>query len=444
MSIVRITDGTTTITFNSSAHAVWKINSPAGPTVDQSLECVLPTGSGALTRITDVEQLFATARRRYDPATHELINASVPKVFVTVDLTELGTDIWRTEVFDGRATPTENVHIYANSGYTRFLLSFTHKPRWEGAYTQLPIGNVNGSANTSGLVINNHSDGSTAESVFRVNGGLIIGNIPGRARLELTTIPADNTGTFYTGVINDGTYTGVIQCEASTTGSLVVDAGRSNGQARLVTLAGGTTDLVGLVMTLPNAFMAALQGRRARTVIVYSPNASYTDVQGKLEIYYRGVTKVADTPWSTFGALSGIHDFETMPIPPKFVGGTSYDDHELWLRLRKASAGSINLTFDFLQMMPALPFRKIVPAGYGLPQNSILVDDGIEELVYSTALIAGGSRGGHYQAFSTQWFELIPQQSHTFTVITANMLNVASPSRQVTAKLFYRPARTTL
>lgn len=444
MSTVRVTDGVTYVSFNSASHAAWKINPPSGGIGQQSVECVLTTGENARIQMSAVERLFAQARRRYDADTRMVKEPAVLRVFVEVDLTGAGTDYWRTEVYDGSCDPVENVNIYAESGYARFALNFTHAPWWEGAEAAVPISNGNGSNVTSGLTVNNHTSGS-ASSFFRIGAGVIAGNLPARCRMELTVNDATAAGNFYIGLLNDSdSYTGVIQAEDSSVGTLVSDGARSGGAASSFVVSPGSEHVV-LRLTIPTAIMASLAGRRARPVLVYSPSASYTDVQARWEIFYLGNTKVAETPWATLTFLWGIHDGETLPIPPKWLAGSAgYANHELWLRMRKLGSGSITITSDFVQLIPAGPFRKLTPAGFGILQNSVMVDDGIEEVTFVGVGGASGARAGHYQALSSQWFELIPGAAHTFCVLHASLSGNPAITRTLTARLYYRPRRATL
>lgn len=127
-----------------------------------------------------------------------------------------------------------------------------------------------------------------------------------------------------------------------------------------------------------------------------------------------------------------------MPLPP-----TSYDTSGPTLqscRVTCTPAVSGTVGLDFIQLTPAddLCYRHIIQSGYGAPHGSVVVDNGIEGLVY---LQIGGVNYPLYTA-RTQPVHVFPGANNLISVVHDG--DGMAINWTLSVKAFYRPRRITL
>jgi len=107
------------------------------------------------------------------------------------------------------------------------------------------------------------------------------------------------------------------------------------------------------------------------------------------------------------------------------------------------TGSSINLNLDFLQITPLDGWRLLECSGYGVLQNSRIVDDGFNDVFW----IDTGSesdKAGYLVAHGSP-IELYPgKKQKLHFLIHSNIGNTAEIARTASIKLFYRPRRRTI
>lgn len=371
-------------------------------------------------------RLFKTARRRQQ-------TRSTTRVFMQWRGDGSET-LYRSEVENGRA--------YAVGKLGRDLqLAIRRTPWWEGPETSIQISNGNGSS-ASGLLINNHTSGA-ASSYFTVPGVLVDGDTECKCRLELTNTAAVDLMDIYVGVMKGSTAwttAAFLQGESAITGgSNQSDAFSSNGQYRQVTFSGTSATLI-IGWTIGDSLLSLINSRSAVPIVRFSTTPPGTDIQIRWALFY-GVAPVFRTDWQTLNPFSQLHAGLPIPLPPRPSGG-AFADHTLYIEARRGNGAATTLNIDFVQLFPTDCFRRYTPASYYIPQNWRVVDDSIDDLLYTQAG-AGGARATNYVAYGEP-LSLNPGENATFCILTVSNTGTMSISQTLSAKLVLRPRRMTI
>lgn len=444
MAKIQFTDGISTVTFTGLQRSAFTLAAPDGENpVTEEMEAVASSGSQALSDIQTLERMFARARERW-AATGSADEAASPRnphilpCYAQIDLNETG-DWWRAEVMNGRAgAEAEPLSFYTLSGMVRYPVFFTHTAGWEGAEASVSMTPAGGSAATTinvGLFDNFYVTGFNS------------GNMPARCRIELlnTTNVAASAETIWLGLMRNtaGVNTGWVgryEAEAGSGGTTQSDASCYGGQYRTNTWAVATpVQLVSWFVPLADCNLT--QGRRVRPVVRWRAGWTYTDVSVRFAVLYAGSTELATTPWQRPRYGAGVHEGFSLPLPPRWVGGTPAN-HNIAIYAKRASGASTTIEIDQLFLMPAEQFCRYKAPNYYLPYNERLVTDGIAGVVYSTDNT--NQRASHYSQ-QGEFFTLWPGLAHSFSVAhVVNQVGATPITRTMQVQMWARPRRSTL
>ena len=128
-----------------------------------------------------------------------------------------------------------------------------------------------------------------------------------------------------------------------------------------------------------------IAGRRMHIIarMAAMPSIGVTDVYAQVLVMdSAGIVPLYTAPEVLVTAPAGqLQTLGTVPIPP-----TAYDTSGPTVKLRCniLCSASATVGIDFVQLTPAddLCYRHLIQRGYSAPNNSIVVDDGIEGLAY--------------------------------------------------------------
>jgi len=230
----------------------------------------------------------------------------------------------------------------------------------------------------------------------------------------------------------------MLEVEDCTGGSNTVDAGASSLIYRAYNVLSGSASAL-CTWTLPSGMLNAARGAYVRAIMRFWDGTDITNCRYALKIYY-DTNILWESGWfqfdDTYEAISRLwREFATFQLPPfRLEGGTPTDlTLKLWSQSVSGSDETINL--DVLQMVVLDGWRKFVCLD-GIAQNSILVDDGIDETFYQEI---SGEQVNNLVAEGSPLM-LMPNQNHriqfTQHSITANTADI---DRTASVTVIYRP-----
>lgn len=136
-------------------------------------------------------------------------------------------------------------------------------------------------------------------------------------------------------------------------------------------------------------------------------------------------------------------DMFTLRLPPWLLGQSSLASLDLILTGLQNTGSSINLNLDFIQVTPLDGWRMLECSGYGVLQNSRMVDDGVNDVCYIDTG-SGANKAGYLVPYGSP-IELYPgKKQKLYFLMHSNIGNVAEIQRTASVKLFYRPRRRTI
>ncbi len=260
-------------------------------------------------------------------------------------------------------------------------------PYWEGARTQIPLTNANGTNNTAGLTIYNHDDAGAGHDNFAtIAAASVAGTLPAplEIRLQNTTGSAQGFLDFHIGnnTFDTSLPAPIVEGESRTNGvgSVVAIGTASNGQ--VVSVSGSGTWL--LRYNLSASLLQRTAGRSMRLLGRFHSLSGAPDnpvyAQASLFDYY-GLVALAAGRETVLGYSTDIHDLGSLPMPP---GGwsTAASQLVLQLSLRMNALGGASL--DYILLAPADPlyYRRFKQRGMQVANNDWIVDDGISGRTY--------------------------------------------------------------
>lgn len=396
--------------------------------VAESME-VLGNISDIRTAVQNIERYFSLAR-------------SEPQKMVYLDVRINETDWYRTRVFDGLAQFVSNAAFWHNPDFAKIAISFERAFGWEGPEAELALTNSSGSG-TGGRAVGNENY-STTENWVTIAGAAVQGDLPARARLEITHTYAVNPFIkeiwLYHKIDAPTAFVHFLQGESATGGSNSADANASGGSKKAVSWA-VTSKTKLLSWTLTAASLNAMAGGQAHALLRHD-GAAYTDLYLQFQLRTTGATLISE------GALAPVaNDIEmlvldTLRLPP---GGIVSGSSDLTLELygQRLSAGTHNLAIDFVQLSPVGPgnsWQKLTCIGSGLALNEKLVLDDINKRVYR---VVSGVNIADW-ALDGSGIQLQPGRDQRIYILGAENGNNYRRLQTYTVRMYYRPRRRSL
>jgi len=387
--VISITDGTTTITFNAASgyqveeydvRVAENENGVRAPTIAETLQIYITGTSGA-----QVQTRLAALERLLLPVSNRALLGVGPRVYLQLQL-DSDASLWRSELLDARLEPQELALRLWPSNTLSLQFFVSRESFWEGALTQLPLTNGNGTNNTAGLTVWNHDDSGTGhDNYVQISASDVIGTLPAPVKLELT----NTTGTAQTydaiwmatnAFCDPANFTHSIEAEAVAVSgnydSLGSNADSSGGQYVVKSISGTFQQFFDLSASLlgkaaGHDFHLLARFRLAGTMFV---RPSVWDAAGAVPL--RTGSEVELT-----GAANQLIDLGVIPLPPGGYG-TAYGAQRLGLYYRPT--GTISVQLDVFLLFPAVAFRRLTPVG-SVANGAKITDDPIEDRAYITA-----------------------------------------------------------
>jgi hypothetical protein len=433
------TDGTTTVNLNDGPGAntcAIKVNGYApraamadDATVSDSAEVEFHGISTGRARINQINAIFARARQR--EATGLGPRCFVQFKYDNSDITH------RSEIVDGRIEVDESTmgHAYAANEIPASI-TFIRMPYWEGALTQLPISNGNGSNNTSGLTVGNH--GASQSCWFTVAGSDIAGDAdaPVQVRLQIT-----GTGVAYVlyGHLNGSnayTSNSFYQGEGNSSG-LSTGASATSSGSTYATVPANAGQVVNVASWVISGTTAGItNGKSVMPFLRFNV--------GPPQIYLQGVLAGSISEWMQTNTSKYYCVLPPLPLPAvPLDSGYASSAYTMALNTWNPSSNT-SFQLDYITLLPTDGWRELIyGAGTDLTSSSsnTIYDDGIENQTYG--MTSGTDKYGVF-ATSGRWPMITPGVGQSFVFQASAAAGTAAIGITFSAKLYYRPRRRSI
>lgn len=252
---------------------------------------------------------------------------------------------------------------------------------WEAAEVELPL-RQGGAAVSGGLSVMNHVDGGQGHlNYVDIAAGDLRGDAAGALRLEMTNCAATNLGDVWVCLNAWGSpadFQHILEGEAGTGGSVVMQGGCSGGALRRVSVSASESTL--LAWALDQTQLAQCAGRVFRPLVRLAAAPVFTDVWLWWQVQLNGAV-LWESPRDVLESGKAVQE-----LPPlRLLPGSIANPRPLEVCLRGVgAAGSYNLDVDFLQLCPLDGWRHYRAAA-GVAPGETLVDDGFSGRVSTRA-----------------------------------------------------------
>lgn len=389
--------------------------------------------SALLTVVRTINLLLDHAR------TYQRIKAGSP-TYLEWRPTDSGS--WfRSEILYGHCTGREDTldGWMLPSGRVVITLNVTRRFYWEGDLTYVNMTNQHGT-NVSTITINNTNDASYDNFVEVVS--TISGDLPSPIRLEYTnTFAGSNTANLLIGhsaIATPAASDMILETSA-------MAAVNFSPSTVVGTFSGGSYRNWSVTVTaetslgywnIPTALLQSGLGMWYR-LIARIPTGS-TAYQIRCNVKINNLSPLFNGAWVTPSPQTGLVDLGAVQLPPYLRGiNAGMAALTLGLDVRATGASTYSVPIDCVQFLPTESWRMIRQNGFGLAQNSRIIDDQIAETTY-TDNGSGSSIIGNYVPDGSKIF-LRPSRTNRIYFLATNISNTSEVNRSASVRIAYRP-----
>jgi len=420
--LLRITDGTTTLTLSGSGTYLGATYFPASQSgadrIGESLPVILEgTDSAIRTAVQDIQQLLRAAANRDKTLT--------ARYFVEFRPVDSG-DIFRAELFGGDANysqvPAER-SLYNATSTVRVNVTWQRAGRWEGPEEELYLSSSSQSERTGGVALSINDNAGTP-NWCGIASARVKGTQPAPIRLRITNSSGSGLAwrNFY---IGNNAY--------STPGSadLWLLGSEATGGATASWAAGIGHSALQWLIPLNATLLGQTQGRTFRVIGAFTSISATAAVRASVGPYVGGVFDFGRVGMERQN-VGGVIDLGEFPLPP---GGYNVANAAaalaITVRSPSASGGG---TLDFVMLMPTDSYRRLRQNAYTIASTDSIEDDGIEGGTY---WLSGSSRYPTVRASGAPLM-VFPERDQRIYIMADE--NAAwNAGRAITARAWYRP-----
>lgn len=440
---LRFTNGTTTVDVSNLTTGILtgyrQGDNPAGQTETEDEASITMIGNRATveTNVGLLDQLFVQLKKRKQ-------RPAIGRVWVERSNGD-GT-WWKSELVDADVL-LEDQSLDRLGRSTPVRIRMRRKNYWKGAEAQLPLTNGNGIDDLAGLPVYNCGDGSgiapnIKHNWVQIDGADVLGSQPAPLRLELTN-SYNNANRLYniwmslncdSDPVN---FEHILEGEAAAGGSTVVNAACSNGNYQNFTWSDSIQAILGR-WALDTTYLNRAGGHYFKVLAAFA-NAPVEGTRLQCKITFPAGTPLTVVGSSQEVSLSTakIQDIGTIQLPPWLVGAGDLTPVDLTLYRRKTGGGSLGL--DYLQITPLNGYRILKPKGYGADYTIRVVDDGINEFLFTDGWTPAG-KTGHYVGTGER-LKLTPGKTQRIYFLMSGWTGDIPIERELTVKAYYTPVR---
>lgn len=435
--VLSITDGTTTapLSTTSAMLSSYVPGTPDAaergivPPVTEPVEVLFygANTTAARAALNVVERLLVQAERRQQTGTGA-------RVYLQFQPDGDAT-AYRSEIIAGMVQlAPKSLQVFGQAQINARII-VTRVPYWEGARTQIPLTNGNGTNNTSGLSINNRSGNWVGISSANVTGVL-----PAPLELQLvnTTGAGRNYYNFYASVNDFNTALAHhIEGETATDTAGTTTSNANSSASNYLSFSVVTTTYATLVLS--TTLLQQTAGRFVRVVARLQTLSATGTVYCTPSVwdYYNLVPLWVGNEVALNGS-NYLLDLGVVPLPP---GGYVSGYGELRMRLTfRNTSGTATVGLDYVQLLPSDPlcWRHVIQRGMVVANNSYMVDDGIEGVAY---LVESGAANPIYSPVGAP-AHVWPNRDQRLYILHDGIGQTANWTLSVRA--YYRPRRVTI
>jgi len=357
-------------------------------------------------------------------------------------------ELWRSRVYGGLIDYDGQMSYRLKRSHLKIGLILERDGFWEGPEAQIPLTNGNGTNNITGLNVYNCNDGEGASpnkrhNYVEIGAASVGGDLPAPIRLEMTN-NFDSTSRLNCVWLshNQNAYPALFQHileaeDAVYGGSVIDDPNYSAGKYSTFTWADDNLSNRARWI-LDKTYLNRANKRWFKIIAIFKfPIASGIRLQCKIT-FPSGtpLTEVASSQ-EVISTTSLIQEIGELQIPPWLLSSGDLSAVDLSLYARKTGGGSLNI--DFLQISPVDAFRVLVPRGYGAAYTIRVVDDGIDDQIWTDGWADGG-KTGHYTSIGNR-IKLFPGTVQRIYFLMNSTSGGMVIDRTLSVKAFYRPRR---
>ena len=419
--LLRITDGTTTLTLSGSGVYLGATYFPASQSgterIGESVPVILEgTDSAIRAAVQDIQQLLRAAANRNKTLT--------ARYFVEFRPVDSG-DIFRAELFGGDANysqaPAER-SLYNTTSTVRVTVTWERAPRWEGPEEELYLSSSSQSERTGGVSLSINDNAGTP-NWCGIASSRVKGTQPAPIRLRIT----NSSGS---GLAWRNFYIGVNAYSSPGSADLWLLGSEATGGATSSWAAGTGHSALQWLIPLNATLLGQTQGRTFRVIGAFTSISATAAVRASVGPYVGGVFD--------FGRIGperqnvgGVIDLGEFPLPP---GGYNVANAAAALAITVRAAASGGGTLDFVMLMPTDSYRRLRQNAYTIPNGEAIEDDGVEGGTY---WLSGSSR---YPTLRSSGAPLMvfPERDQRIYIM-ADENGAWTAGRAITVRAWYRP-----
>ena len=420
--LLRITDGTTTLTLSGSGTYIGATYFPASQSgaerIGESVPVILEgTDSAIRTAVQDIQQLLRAAANRDKTLT--------ARYFVEFRPVDSG-DIFRAELFGGDANysqvPAER-SLYNATSTVRVTVTWERAPKWEGPEEEMYLSSSSQSERTGGVSLTINDNAGTP-NWCGIAAARVKGTQPAPIRLRIT----NSSGS---GATWRNFYIGVNAYSAPGSADLWLLGSEATGGATASWPAGTGHSALQWLIPLNATLLGQTQGRTFRVIAAFDSISSTSAMRASVGPYVGGVFDFGRVGLERTNAGEVI-DLGEFALPP---GGYNVANAAVALAITARSPSlSGGGTLDFVMLMPTDSYRRLRQNAYTIPNGDSIEDDGIEGGAY---WLSGSSRYPTVRASGAP-LAVFPERDQRIYIMADE--NAAwNAGRAITVRAWYRP-----
>ena len=420
--LLRITDGTTTLTLSGSGVYLGATYFPTSQANASRIAETVPvilegTDSAIRTAVQDIQQLLRAAANRDKTLT--------ARYFVEFRPVDSG-DIFRAELFGGDANysqvPAER-SLYNATSTVRVTVTWERAPKWEGPEEEMYLSSSSQSERTGGVSLTINDNAGTP-NWCGIAAARVKGTQPAPIRLRIT----NSSGS---GATWRNFYIGVNAYSAPGSADLWLLGSEATGGATASWPAGTGHSALQWLIPLNATLLGQTQGRTFRVIAAFDSISSTSAMRASVGPYVGGVFDFGRVGLERTN-VGEVIDLGEFALPP---GGYNVANAAVALAITARSPSlSGGGTLDFVMLMPTDSYRRLRQNAYSIPNGDSIEDDGIEGGTY---WLSGSSRYPTVRASGAPLM-VFPERDQRIYIMADE--NAAwNAGRAITVRAWYRP-----
>jgi len=421
--LLRLTDGTTTLTLSGSGTYLGVTYFPAADPSKDRLTETFPlilegTAAAISSAVNDIEQLFSAARLR-----QKLLTPRVFVEFQTVDT----ADIRRSELYDGAtnwAQAPAKRYLGGTLNTVEVAVTLVRSAKWEGQLTELYLSSSTQTERTGGVTAYNNDNGGNPNWIG-IAANRVAGTCPAPIQLRITNASGSTISwrNFYVG---NNVYSAPASADVWLLGSEAVGGAAASW-------ASSTThnDLL-WVFSLNATLLGQALGRSFRVIAAFSSVTANVNLRANVGGYIGSVYVPIQYNEERLTSARKMLDLGELPIPP---GGYSAATAAAALAITGRYTGAGSGTIDFVQLMPTDSFRRFQQVNYSTANGASVEVDDIEGVAYQ---IASSAKNPIVRVSGGLPLCVFPEQAQRLYILFDEDAGFTA-GRQMTVQAWYRP-----